>query len=525
MLGVSREFTWLVDGLRGHPGLGMLNHGLEKEALRIDQYGYLSKKPHPRALGAALTHPTITTDFSEAQLELVTGVHNSIEGCMQEMEEIHRFVYEELEDELLWPSSMPCMLRGEKSIPLANYGTSHLGRFKQIYRQGLALRYGKYMQTISGMHYNFSIPSILWEHYADMCDVPDSGEFRNQSYLALIRNVRRYTWLLVYLFGTSPAVCGSFLAGRAHNLQPFDGESYYLPHATSLRMGPLGYQSTAQARHYISYNSLGDYTASMIPLLTVPDREYLKLGMRSASGEYQQLALSLLQTEAESYTPIRPKPQAKSDLRPILALDRHGIEYVEVRCLDLNPFYPTGIDRSTLYFLDTFLLFAWLVDSPKDTKLTWTESQRNQTVVVEQGRDLKVRVNVDGRYQSLSEQGLNVIDLVTQVAEILDEVVDGSKHRDAVELQREKLLNASRTPSALVLQQMVDWDKSYYRTIETLSRQHRTDLLSQELTSARRSYFVRLATQSVQEQHQLELAVDGTFDQYLQDCMKLSLSK
>ena len=250
---MEQKFSTLVAGLRGHPGLGLLNHGLEKEALRIDRYGYLSKKPHPRALGSSLTHPSITTDFSEAQLELVTGVHNSIESCMQEMEEIHRFVYDVLDDELLWPSSMPCMLRGEKSIFLADYGTSNLGRFKRIYRQGLALRYGKYMQTISGLHYNFSIPSTLWARYANLCGVQDSVEFRNQSYLALIRNVRRYTWLLVYLFGTSPAVCGSFLAGRAHNLEPFDGESYYLPYATSLRMGPLGYQSATQSRHYVSY--------------------------------------------------------------------------------------------------------------------------------------------------------------------------------------------------------------------------------------------------------------------------------
>lgn len=521
---MEQEFTQLVEGFRGHAGLGMLNHGLEKEALRIDRHGYLSKKSHPQELGSSLTHPSITTDFSEAQLELVTGVHNSIESCMQEMEEIHRFVYDVLDDELLWPSSMPCMLRGEKSIPLADYGDSNLGRFKRVYRQGLALRYGKYMQTISGLHYNFSIPGTLWEHYANLCGAEDSVEFRNQSYLALIRNVRRYTWLLVYLFGTSPAVCGSFLAGRTHNLQPFDGESYYLPYATSLRMGQLGYQSAVQGRHYLSYNSLTDYTSSMIPLLKEPHPEYLALGMQSKEGECQQLSVSLLQTEAESYTPIRPKPKAKSAVRPLQALNQTGIEYLEVRCLDLNPFYPTGIDRTTLYFLDAFLLFAWLAPSPQDSRESWDESQHNQTTVVEQGRDPNVELFIDGNLSSLTESGGAIIDSIANVAEIINEVANGSEHSDAVALQKEKLRDASRTPSALLLQQMATWDKSYYRTIETLSKQHRRDLRQQQLSDSRRQHYHELAKQSNQAQRELELADTVPFQSFLADYMHLNLS-
>ena len=521
---MEQEFTQLVAGLRGHPGLGLLNHGLEKEALRIDRHGYLSKKPHPKALGSSLTHPCITTDFSEAQLELVTGVHNSIEGCMQEMEEVHRFVYDVLDDELLWPSSMPCMLRGEKSIPLADYGTSNLGTFKRVYREGLALRYGKYMQTISGLHYNFSIPSVLWKRFAHLRGVQDSVEFRNQSYFSLIRNFRRFTWLLVYLFGTSPAVCGSFLAGRAHNLEPFDGESYFLPYATSLRMGRLGYQSTLQGKHYLSYNTLADYTSSMVPMLTEPHPEYLSLGIRSSSGEYQQLSGSLLQTEAESYTPIRPKPKAKSGLRPLLALDQQGIEYLEVRCLDLNPFFPTGIDRTTLYFLDSFLLFSWLTRSPQDSRDSWEESQANQTTVVEQGRDPSVHISVDGKECSLNKSGLAIVDLVAEVASILDEADNGSKHRDAVAVQKEKLQNVSRTPSARLLLQMAEWDKSYYRTIETLSKQHRDDLLSQQLSVLRRQHYQKLATDSHEMQREIEMSDTDSFELYLADYMQLNLS-
>lgn len=521
---LEQKFSQLLAGLRGHPGLGQLNHGLEKEALRIDRHGYLSKQPHPNALGSSLTHPSITTDFSEAQLELVTSVHSSIESCMQEMEEIHRFVYHVLDSELLWPSSMPCMLRGEKSIPLADYGSSNLGQFKRVYRQGLALRYGKYMQTISGMHYNFSLPNSLWAHYAKLRGVEDSIEFRNQSYLGLIRNFRRYSWLLVYLFGTSPAVCGSFLAGRAHELEPFDGESFYLPYATSLRMGPLGYQSTEQGRHYVSYNTLADYRQSMLPLLSKPYPQYEELGLLSSNGEYQQLSLSLLQTEAESYTPIRPKPKAKCSLRPLLALEKHGIEYLEVRCLDLNPFFSTGIDRTTLYFLDAFLLLSLITPSPRDSQEHWEEDQRNQSTVVEQGRDPNLELSVDGKLCSLNRSGRTVLDLVEQVARLLDEIDGGSKHKDAVALQKEKLQNPSKTPSALLLQQMATWEKSYYRTIETLSKQHRDDLQSQPLSKSRRLHYQELATQSHRAQRELEISDTRPFEHYLEDFMQLELS-
>ncbi|MXZ56280.1 MAG: glutamate--cysteine ligase [Gammaproteobacteria bacterium] len=522
---LEQKFSQLLAGLRGHPGLGQLNHGLEKEALRIDRHGYLSKKPHPNALGSSLTHPSITTDFSEAQLELVTSVHSSIESCMQEMEEIHRFVYEVLDSELLWPSSMPCMLRGEKSIPLADYGSSNLGKFKRVYRQGLALRYGKYMQTISGMHYNFSLPNSLWAHYAKLRGVEDSIEFRNQSYLGLIRNFRRYAWLLVYLFGTSPAVCGSFLAGRAHELEPFDGESYYLPYATSLRMGPLGYQSTEQGRHYLSYNTLADYRKSMLPLLSKPHPQYEELGLHSSNGEYQQLSLSLLQTEAESYTPIRPKPKAKCSLRPLLALEKQGIEYLEVRCLDLNPFFSTGIDRTTLYFLDAFLLLSLITPSPRDSQEHWEEDQRSQSMVVERGRDPNLEIIVDGKFRSLHHSGRTVLDLVEQVARLLDEIDGGSKHKDAVVLQKEKLQNPSKTPSALLLQQMATWEKSYYRTIETLSKQHRDDLQKQPLSESRRQHYHELATQSHRDQRELEVSDTRPFEHYLEDFMQLELSE
>jgi glutamate--cysteine ligase len=137
-----------------------LRRGIEKESLRATPDGALARTPHPAALGAALTHPHITTDFSEAQLELITGVHASPEACLAELTEIHQFVYRNIGDEILWCASMPCGLPAEDRIPIGQYGRSNSGRLKTVYRIGLAHRYGRRMQTISGIHYNFSMPGV-----------------------------------------------------------------------------------------------------------------------------------------------------------------------------------------------------------------------------------------------------------------------------------------------------------------------------------------------------------------------------
>src|SRR5512144_610035 len=208
---------------------GMLR-GIEKESLRSRRDGELALTPHPAALGSALKHPHVTTDFSESQLELITGVHPSAEACLEELTQIHQVVYRNIGDELLWCASMPCGLPADDAIPIGRYGSSNVGRAKTVYRIGLSHRYGRRMQTISGIHYNWSLPGLS-----------------NEEHFALIRNFRRHSFLLLWLFGASPAVCSSFVAGREHGLQKLTEHTLYQPHATSLRMGKLGYQSEAQA--------------------------------------------------------------------------------------------------------------------------------------------------------------------------------------------------------------------------------------------------------------------------------------
>src|SRR5687768_1611137 len=148
----AREHGVLSGGLKGADG----------EALRVTPSGRISHASHPRALGSALTHPHVTTDYSEALIELVTPPFPRAWELQQYLCDIHQFVYSELGDELLWATSMPCGIKDDGEIPIARYGSSNIGRMKHVYRVGLGLRYGRMMQAISGVHFNYSFPDRLW---------------------------------------------------------------------------------------------------------------------------------------------------------------------------------------------------------------------------------------------------------------------------------------------------------------------------------------------------------------------------
>ncbi|HEU6454391.1 MAG TPA: glutamate--cysteine ligase, partial [Roseateles sp.] len=347
-----------------------IRRGIEKESLRALPGGELAMTPHPLALGAALTHPHITTDYSESQLELITGVHVGVDDCLRELTEIHQAVYRALADERLWVSSMPCGLPTDETIPIGRYGSSNVGRAKSVYRMGLGQRYGRRMQTISGIHYNWSLPGVSTE-----------------GYFSAIRNFRREGWLLLYLFGASPALCDSFVAGREHGLQRLSEHSLYLPHATSLRMGRLGYQSDAQASIAVSYNCLESYAASLQEALTRPYPAYEAIGVQTPGGDYNQLSTSLLQIENEFYSTIRAKRVIRSGERPLHALRERGVEYIEVRLMDLDPFEPVGIGADAIRVLDAFLLHCLHSPSPDDTPGEIAANARNQHRVAARGRE------------------------------------------------------------------------------------------------------------------------------------------
>ena len=485
--------------------LGGMRRGIEKESLRVRPDGTLAQTLHPAALGSALTHPHITTDFSESQLELITGAHFSVEACLEELTQIHQVVHRAIGEEVLWCASMPCNLPADHLIPIGRYGTSNVGRAKTVYRLGLAHRYGRRMQAISGIHYNFSLPGL------------DDAQ-----YFGLIRNFRRESWLLLYLFGASPAVSSSFVAGREHELTPLEpgkgtnSGTHYAPYATSLRMGRLGYQSDAQASLCVSHNSLDDYTASLYEALTKPYPAYEKIGIRTGD-DYRQLGTTLLQIENEFYSSIRPKRRIRRGERALHALRERGVEYVEVRLMDLDPFSPIGITPLTCRFLDVFLLHCLAADSPPDTPQEVTEVRRNLQHVALRGREPGVQLKRHGRPTDLRGWAKEVLAKCEPIAARLDAQFGGAAYGEACETMRRLVEDPDETPSARMLHAMArNHDNSFVRFVLIESTLHKSTLQHLELPKEARERFGRLASESILRQRELEAADEVDFETFRQ---------
>jgi glutamate--cysteine ligase len=484
-----------------------IRRGIEKESLRAQPGSGLALTPHPDALGSALTHPHITTDFSESQLELITGVHAGVEECLEELTQVHQYTYRVLReqgDEMLWVSSMPCGLPTDETIPIGRYGSSNVGRAKSVYRMGLSHRYGRRMQTISGIHYNWSMPGVT-----------------SDEYFGLIRNFRRHAFLLLYLFGASPAVCSTFVAGRPHELQALNEHTMYMPHGTSLRMGRLGYQSDAQASLAVSYNSLDGYGASLQDALTRPYPPYEAVGIRNPGGDYNQLATSLLQIENEFYGTIRPKRVIFPGERPLHALRERGVEYIEVRLMDLDPFVPVGIAAPTMRFLDVFLMHCLLSDSPPDTPMEIAELARNQHRVAARGREPGLMLEQGGRERSLVDWGRALIKECGPIAAALDAAHGGTSYHDAIAAAGASFAAPETLPSARVLAAMQkDFGGSFIGFTRDRSERTRETILAMPFSDDEQARFAAASAESVEEQKRIEAADTMPFDLYREQYLR-----
>ena len=500
--------------LNSHPEvLGKSLRGIEKEGLRVDSHGSLSRRPHPAALGSALTHPRITTDYSEALLELITGTHTNVDSLMAELDEVHRVVATTLSDELMWNHSMPAHLPADNEIPIGWYGTSNTGMIKHVYRRGLAERYGRTMQCIAGLHYNFSFDESLWE----LLNLPQATaqDRRSAGYISLIRNFTRYSWLLMYLFGASPALSKEFLRGKTGDLLELDQQTMYLPHATSLRMSDLGYQNKAQSGLKLCYNDLKTFLSRLYDAVTTPWPDYEAIGTHR-NGEWIQLNTNVLQIENEFYSSIRPKRTTGPCERPITALAERGIQYIEVRCLDIDPTQATGISAQTARFVDAFLLFCALQESPPFADSGWcSESTSNFATVVKKGRQPGLMLSRLGREISLKQWADELLDEIARCAETLDQALGEKSYRNSVLAQREKVADAAHTPSAQFLEQLTSHKASFHDWTLEQSRVHALKLKQAGLSPAELAATQAQATQSLMEQQQIEASDQESFDDYV----------
>ena len=491
--------------------------GIEREALRVETSGKLALTPHPVQLGSALTHALITTDYSESLLEFITPALPDATEVLAQLDAIHRFAYSTLGDELISSQSMPCHLPAEAEIPIAWYGTSHIGMLKHVYRRGLALRYGKAMQCISGIHYNFSLPAQLWTVLQAAEHTPGSAqEYQSEAYVALIRNFQRYSWLLMYLFGASPALAKDFLGGRPHQLQTLSDDTLYLPHATSLRMSDLGYQNNAQAGLVPPYNTLHEYMGNLSRAVRRPYPAYEALGTQR-DGEWVQINTNVLQIENEFYATIRPKRVINTGERPLEALCARGVEYIEVRCMDVDPFEPLGIGMTTMRFLDAFLLFCALEDSPLTNIAEGAENTENFARTVTQGRLPGLQLQRNGRAISLQDWGLELLDQIARTANLLDAQQAHPEHADALAAQLVKLLDPALTPSAHVLAAIESNGGSLAAFALEQSRLHAADFRERAPTPDEAAYFTELARTSLAAQEKMEQTQTGDFNAFIED--------
>jgi len=493
-----------------------IRRGLEKESLRIDRCGTISQKPHPAVLGSTLTHPYITTDYAEALLEFITPVESNVTELLDFMKRVHQYVYHNLEQENLWVNSMPCILHGEDSIQIARYGSSNVGTMKSIYRTGLAWRYGKLMQTIAGIHFNFSLGDGFWRAWRDICgSTLPLRDFKSEGALGLVRNAYRYGWLIPYLFGASPAVCRTFVEGRRHHLELLGQSSYYLPFATSLRLGDLGYQSTVQAGINIGLNSISEYIDSLVHATTTPYPPYEEIGVL-VGGEYRQLNTSLLQIENEYYAPIRPKRTARSGEKPSHALRERGVEYIELRSLDLNPFIPIGIGPEEVHFLDVFLIFCLLSPSPPMDDREYESRRATLKLVAERGREPGLILNDGDRQVSLTELGLSLLSKMDGLVETLDSQIS-TGYRHSHDIQKAKFLDPDLTPSSQVLEAMHNHDDNFFNFALERAADIESHFKEQSLSTADRDSLIRQARDSLAQQRDLEAADSIPFAEFLDD--------
>ena len=366
--------------------------GIEWESLRAKDGGQLSLTPHPEVFGDKLTNPVVTTDFSESQIEIITPTFDTIDEAFDVFSLLSDIVNVSLpEDEYLWFQSIPCILPYADQIPIAQY--SEEGMSSQRYREDLARKYGLKKQMISGVHFNFSFSDEFLEH---LYSIEDSGvsfrQFKNSVYLKVARNYLRYCWLIIYLTGCSIGTHETFSKDCIHLMDACDEfGSYYSTRGPSFRNASCGYKNLKEL--YPSYASVEEFARDVNRFIDNGDLSEAK----------------------ELYTQIRLKPKDPSDMLNSLVND--GIEYVEIRTLDINPFYKCGLVRHDMNFLHLFLIYMFIKD--ESDYVDWQrEAKINEENTAEAAYVDSMRLLRDGEEVTLKSWAAEIINEMYGMCEV-----------------------------------------------------------------------------------------------------------
>ncbi|WP_295721947.1 glutamate--cysteine ligase [uncultured Methanobrevibacter sp.] len=368
--------------------------GIEWETLRVKKDGRLSLTPHPTVFGDKYTNPIVTTDFSESQIEIITPTFNTIDKAFDTFSILSDLVNSSLpDDEYLWFQSIPCILPYWNQIPIAKYPKE--GKTSQKYRENLANKYGVKKQMISGVHFNFSFSDYLIDRLFEN-EVEDISykEFKNNIYLKITRNYIRYCWLIIYLTGASIGSHKTFSPECIHLMDKKDEYgSYYSTRGPSFRNASCGYKNIKDL--FPSYDSVREFVKDL--------QEFINNGDLSEAKEL--------------YSQIRLKTKNPSDL--LNSLKQDGIEYLEIRTLDINPFYKCGLVKHDMKFLHLFLIYM-LIKEESDYPNWQLESKLNEENAAERGYVDSMRLLKDGKEVKLKDWACEIIEEMYEMCEELN---------------------------------------------------------------------------------------------------------
>ncbi len=456
---------------------GLLRYGefgFEKESLRVIN-SKISKSRHPKALGSSLCNKYITTDFSEAQLELITPPMKTSDQSLEFLDYIHHFVSSNIQEEILWPLSMPPLIESEDDIPIGKYGNSNLGTFKHIYRNGLSERYGRSMQAISGFHFNYSLPKKIWkllEHESE----EDLVRIRSRKYFNMLRNISKMNWLIIYLFGASPILTKNFLKKGNYSFIKLDKNTFYLPNATSLRMSEFGYSNLSRNKTSVSLNSLNDY-ANDLRLATKTHEEQFHAFLDKPES---QLNSNILQIEDEYYAAARAKSNIYHYKRTSSNLLKGGVDFIELRSLDLDPFSRNGIDNETVLFLEVFLIYCFLKDSNFITEDETAVIHSNDLSVAKYGRKPNFMLTENDRKISLRDWGLKILDEMLPIAEQLD--TESKKYINMINSIKAKINDPNLTLSAKLIEKLISKNSNYLELGNSIGQSNKNYYLERDIS-------------------------------------------
>ena len=466
---IEKDFFSLINNndLLGILSLG--NIGIEKESLRVTKTS-IAQSPHFKSLGSALCNKYITTDFSEALLELITPPLTNNKDAISFLDDLHHFIHKNIKEELLWPYSMPPFFQDNSHIPIAYYGSSNSAKFKMTYRKGLSHRYGRGMQAIAGIHFNYSFSEKFWPLYFSNSTIKDNISNRNDIYFRTLRNIHRFNWLILYLFGSSPIVSENFKKETSNTSIKYK-DCYFFPESTSMRMSDMGYQNYYQKDLLVSLNSLSEYLDDLKSATRTISKNFF-LPRKFIDGLETQLNNNLLQIEDEYYANSRPKTSDDSEQRLIKKLRDNGVNYIELRSLDLDPMENTGINLETIYFLEAFVIYCTLKSSRFIGNSEYEECKRNELLVSHSGRKKDLSLSKNGENILLKDWAFIILEEMKPILELLG---CPSNNLDSY---YSMITNEEQTKSAIFLNNFLDSNLTFHEYISSLAINNKKEYVS-----------------------------------------------